>query len=332
MSLWKRRFHVIATSTSVVIMAGCTSDSSDSADDSADPSTAPLLDEYLLDGDDSFPESAAWDPEERAFYTSSLGRGDVTKVAVTGETSTFFAGDDSNDWVTVGLEIDVSRRQLWVCASVFDGSAPGQLWVLDLDSGERVATHDLGAAKAEASCTDVNIAPDGKAYVTDRANPNIYLVDPAAGTVQTWLEHAMLEPDLIGLNGVAFSPNGEYLLVTKYLEAELLRIPLADSTEISAVQLDGDAFAGAGALGGADDLLFVDNVLYVTVVDGLLRLTTNDAEWASATVAATVLEQGGVTGLVLAEGQVYGANGQAVEYSLGLSPDTPFWLRRLVAG
>lgn len=313
-------------------VGGCAPETADSGADSADAFIAPLLDEYVLEGDDSFPESAAWDPEGRAFFTSSLGRGDVTKIASDGEVTTFFAGDESNAWVTVGLEIDVSLRQLWVCASVFDGSAPGQLWVLDLETGDRVATYDLGDAKAEASCTDVNIAPNGLAYVTDRANPDIYVVDPVAGTVQIWLEHTALEPDLIGLNGVAFSPNGEYLLVTKYLEAELLRIALADPTAIGAVVLDGDPFAGQGGLSGADDLLFVDDVLYVTVVDSLLKLTSADESWASASVVATPLDAGGVTGLVLAEGQVYGANGQAVEYSLGLSPETPFWLRRLAGG
>jgi hypothetical protein len=35
-----------------------------------------------------------------------------------------------------------------------------------------------------------------------------------------------------------------------------------------------------------------------------------------------------VTGLVVAEGQLYGSNGQAVEFTLSQGP-RPFWIRRL---
>ena len=294
--------------------------------DSAGPAPVTLLDEYAL-ADDSFPESVAWDPVTEAFYTSSLGTGAVSKTLGTGETSTFYAGDAASGWLTIGLEVDVERRRLWVCASVFDGSAAGELWVFDLDSAAQLATLPLSSGRADASCTDVNLDAQGVAYVTDRENPAIYRADLGAGTGELFLEDPLLEPDLIGLNGVAFTPDGAHLLVTKYLAAELLRIPLADPAALTTVSLTGDPFEGDDGFSGADDIVFSGDVLYATLVDRLMVLTSAD-DWSSATVTASDLEDGGVTGLTLAEGSIYGANGQAVEFTLGTAPE-PFWIRRL---
>jgi hypothetical protein len=58
----------------LLLLAACDG----SGTDSELPTQAELLAEYTLSGEDSYPESVAWDPESRSFYTSSLGRGDVT--------------------------------------------------------------------------------------------------------------------------------------------------------------------------------------------------------------------------------------------------------------
>ncbi len=76
-------------------------------------------------------------------------------------------------------------------------------------------------------------------------------------------------------------------------------------------------------------MVLVDGVLWVTLVDRLARVVPDDDTWTAATVTTTPLDEGGVTGLVLADGDVFGVNGQAVEFTLGL-PTAPFWLRRLV--
>ncbi|HND31178.1 MAG TPA: hypothetical protein PLA94_14340 [Myxococcota bacterium] len=300
-----------------------------SSTDSEPPTKAELLDEYALTGDDSYPESVAWDPESRSFFTSSLGRGDVTRVQADGSSSVFYAGKEDHPWVTIGLEVDSARRRLWVCASVFDGSAPGELWLIDLDSAALLQTLSLGGARADASCTDVFLDPDGIAFVTDRENPDVYRVDAATGTAEVWVEDPLLEAALVGLNGVAITPDRKNLLVTKYLEATLIRIPLDDPSALAAVSLSGDPFEGQSPLSGADDIVFVEDTLYATLVDRLFTLTSGDGSWTDAVVVSEDVEAGGLTGLTAAEGSLYGANGHAVEYSLGMDPDTDFWIRRL---
>lgn len=287
-----------------------------------------FLDEYLLPGDDAFPESVAWDPQTAAFYTSSLGRGDVTQTLVTGESSTFYVNNGEIPWVTVGLEVDAERRRLWVCASVFDGSAPGELWVLDLDSGALLSTLSLGSARADASCTDVNLDPEGVAYVTDRENPDIYRVNADTQSVELWIEDPLLEPGFVGLNGVVFSPDGQSLLVTQYLPTALIRLPLDNPAGLAAVTLNGEPFEGDSSLNGADDVVVMGELLYATLVDRLFTLRSEDG-WISAEISGVDLPDDGVTGLAVAEGALFGANGQAVQYALDQEPETPFWIHRV---
>ncbi len=265
----------------LLLLAACTS--ATPGEDS--PTQTELRDEYPLDGEDSYPESVAWDPEGRAFYTSSLDRGDVTKILADGMTSTFYAGKNDHPWVTVGLEVDSTRRRLWVCASVFDGSAAGELWMINLDNGSLIQSLTLGGARTDASCTDVFLDSDGIAYVTDRENPDVYRVNAETGSAEILVEDPLLDAALVGLNGVAITPDGKNLLVTKYLDA--------------------------------------------TLADRLFTLTSADGSWTEAALTSEDLEEGGVTGLTAAEGSLYGANGHAVEYSLGIDPDTDFWIRKL---
>jgi sugar lactone lactonase YvrE len=287
---------------------------------------APLAAEYPLSGR-AFPESAAFDAVTRTFFTSSLGRGDVTAVSADGAATTFVPADGESGRATVGLAVDEARRRLAVCAILVDGSAAGELWVFDVDTGEPQGVFSLDAVSPTASCTDVAFDSGGVAFVTDRENGALYRVDVDAGAVTLWTDHAALAPDLIGSNGIAFTPDGAFLLVSKYLSPELVRIRVADPTDAAVVSLRGDDFA-SGGLNGADDLVLVDGTAWVTLVDRVAEVVPDDETWASASVTTTPLDEGGVTGLVVAEGDLYGANGQAVEFTLGL-PTAPFWLRRL---
>ncbi len=308
----------------LALLAACSGGEDEPVDDTDAP-VSPLLDEYPLP-DDAWPESVAWDPATRRFFTSSLARGDVAAIAADGTVSTFAAGDGAEGRATVGVEVDADRRRLWACAILVDGSEPGELWVYDLDTGEQLATIGLGAALEGASCTDVTFDAGGVAYVTDRENAAIYPVDLDEGVPTLWSDAAALAPGVIGSNGVAFTPDGAHLIVTKYLPAALVRISVADPSDAVEIPLTGDPLEGGSGLNGADDAVFLDGTLYVTLVDRLMTVVPDDAAWSGASVSAADLPDGGVTGLVAADARIFAANGQAVEFTFGQDP-APFWIR-----
>lgn len=310
----------------------------DTADTSAPDDTtplAPLLDVYALEGDDLYPESVAFDPVTRAFFTGSLGQGNIHRIEADGSAQTvFFPGNtDEAGWLTLGVEVDAQRRRLWVCAVFGVDMARATVWVLDLDSGERIGEIALATAAPDAACNDLVLDADGLAYVTDREGPRIYRVDADAGTVAVWAEDPLLEPENVGLNGIALTPDGSMLVAVKYHPARIVRIPVADPSDVALVELGEDDISGV--VSGADGIVMLDDGrLYITFEVQVLRVTPGDASWNSARVDAVTVEQDGepvyaLSGLTEAEGALYVSKSEVVRFAFGAAPELPFRLLRV---
>jgi sugar lactone lactonase YvrE len=282
------------------------------ADDSA---TAPRVVHYFTDAD-LFPEGGAFDPVERAFFVGSLRHGSVTRVAADGSESIFYPGSGESGRLTLGMQVDPLRRRLWVCTTK---DSIGRVWIFDLLSGQRTADIDLTTANSVASCNDVLVLDDGRALVSDRENPYIYVVD-ASGNVAVWAQHPLLKGRVISLNSMDFTEDRSAVLTATYLPPALVRVSMADPSDVREVELDGDMFMdGFNLLNGPDDLVMHDGELVVAFGSSLKRVVPNDASWHSATVTST-RTIGGVTALVEDGASLVGINGQSVRFALGISP------------
>ncbi|MBA2665169.1 MAG: SMP-30/gluconolactonase/LRE family protein [Bradymonadaceae bacterium] len=287
---------------------------------------------YDLTGSQLFPESGAFDSQTRTFYVGSLGFGTLTSIdGEDGSERLFFAGTGEANRLTLGVQADVARRRLWVCSITSEEGEPGLVWAFDLDSGERTHEFVLADTVEGASCNDVDVDGQGRAYVTDRKNPRIYRVDASAnsgaGTVEIWAQDPLLEPQVIGLNGIAISPDGASLLVGKYLPARLLRIAMHDPSDVALVELAGDTFAGTG-VSGADGIAFLGEALYVAFPEKVVRVVAHDDQWRKAQVdAQTGFAQ--LAALIVAEDALYAVKGAAVEFVLKRAPALPFQLIRV---
>lgn len=286
-----------------------------------------LAEIYDLSGDDLHPESGDYDPQTQGFFVGSLAHGNVTRIETDDSESIFFEGNDDNDRASLGIRADVERRRLWVCSILNDGVEPGLIWVLDLDDATMLHEYDLTDTFEGASCNDIEIDSQGRAYVMDRQNPHIYRIDADDESVQIWANHDELEPDFIGLNGVALTPDEDVLIVTKYYPARLIRISVNDPTEVTPVEFPHDSFTGDGALSGADGILFLDDRLYVAFADLVMRLDFEE-EWSVAYASEQPVSTG-LAALILAEDALYAVKGEVAEFALGLEPDLPFQLIRV---
>jgi DNA-binding beta-propeller fold protein YncE len=281
--------------------------------------------EYPLLGADLFPEGAAFDPDGQSFFVGSLAHGTVTQVTASGEESLFYAGETGAPRATLGLEIDVARRRLWSCA-IDPATFAGWIWVFSLDTGERTHEIVLEDVFSGASCNDMALDPAGRAYVTDRENPNVYLIDVDAPESRIWATGPLLEAT-VGLNGIAITADGSAALANTYLPARLVRISMVDPSVITEVALTGDPFEGTGSLAGADGSTLLSSALYVAFPNELMEVVPADAEWMTATVRSAPAGPG-LTALTVANGDMYGSNGQSVAFLSGQDPE-PFVIRRL---
>lgn len=299
-------------------------------DATADLAPTPLvwLDVYPIQA--QFPEGGIYDTEDHAFYVGSLGDGSVHRIdAATGDETVMFTPDEPGVWWTLGMDVDVERRLLWVCAmddqrDMTDDDPPydGYVWVFDLLTGERVANHDLSDAFATATCTDVAVTEDGTAYVVDREHPNIYRINDAG--VSLFTSDDKLDGLVVGQNAVSVLPDESALLVIVYLDSELLRVDLTTGA-VTEVDIDG-SFFDAAFLGGADGMTLADGSAWVAFTSELVRVDPTTAGWGQAK-ATEVDVDSGMTDVVATPNGLYLLNGQAVKFALDQDTD-PFQLVR----
>lgn len=151
-------------------------------------------------------------------------------------------------------------------------------------------------------------------------------------TATTFADSPLLEPENLGLNGVALSHDGQVLLAGKYSPPRLVRIPVDDPFDVAVVDLGEDDIAGA--LTGIDGITMLDGALYLTFELQLLRITPDDATWNRATVDALDVTQdgmavAGLSGVTEAEGALYVSKSDVVRFALGVAPELPFRLLRV---
>lgn len=265
---------------------------------------------------DLYPEGGALDPSEGAFYVGSLRHGNITKVDTNGTESIFYAGNGEAGRLTLGMQVDTARRQLWVCTT---NNSLGRIWIFDLATHARLADIDLTTVNAEAACNDVLLDTDGSALISDRENSHIYKID-ASRRVSIWAHDPLLEGGLVSLNSMAFTPDHSAVLTAVYLPPALIRVSTSNPRDVRKVKLSGDMFMdGFNVLNGPDDLVMHGTQLIVAFGSSLKRITATDASWTKATVKST-RTIGGVTALVQNGDELYGINGQSVRFLLRVPP------------
>ena len=272
-----------------------------------------------------FPEGGAYDPETGTFYFGSLFDGSVNRLdATTSVESVLFSESAPGTWWTLGMDVDVVRRKLWVCAmNDDDDPRSGHVWIFDLETGQRTAAYDLRDAALDASCTDVAVTSDGLGYVTDREQGNVYVVDEALGP-SLFTYSPDLEAALVGQNSVIVLPDESALLAILYSPSSLARIDL-QTGDVATVEIDGK-FSDFSFLAGADGMAYRDGSVYVAFTSVLIRVTPSFADWSQATSEHEDVPSG-MTDVLSTPGGLYLLNGQAVRFALGSEPD-PFELKR----
>ncbi len=305
---------------------------SGSTDVAADSTGGPTgyQDVYDLEGDELFPEGVAFDPVGEAFYVGSLGDGSIRKMTVAGE-QTLHGEAPEGMWTSSGLKVDADAGRIWVCANSADMSA---IWQFDLDSGDLQQSYDLEDIAMGAGCNDVALDAQGRVYVSDPPLGTVHRIE-AGGAAEAWSTHpdfAMEVPGL-GLNGLAMTPDEQYLIVAKFTPQRLFRIAMDDPDDVVTVDLSGDEFAGLVPISGCDGIVFSGDALYVTFAEVVKRVDFAD-DWSTGVVSTLEVPDvgNGLSTATVAAGAVYVVKSEVTAFVLGSAPALPFQIVRVPEG
>ena len=206
--------------------------------------------------------------ENGDLFVTGFGNGSILKVT-NGEVEVFKEPGEDGLSSAVGLAADEARNRLWVANFSFDGFT-SDLKVYNLTSGELLASL-ADPDDAPHFFNEIALAEDGRVYVSDTAAPVIWTADLELQGVEVFVQDDLLmNPDPernFGLNGLALTPDGDYLVASVMDRIDqgggrLVRIDM-DTQEVIDVELSGDAVE---TFGGSDGMFFFENGLLMVNV------------------------------------------------------------------
>jgi sugar lactone lactonase YvrE len=239
------------------------------------------------------PEGVAWDPTRRAFLVSSVRHGTVSVVRTDGSVRTL--ASDPVMVSTFGVHVDAARHRFLVAygdIGLGERSGPDTVdkvsgvGIFDLATGRPLHLVDLAIGPGNHSANDLAVDRSGNAYVTDPASDAVYRID-VAGHASVLVSDPRLASPGIGLNGIVWDPAG-FLLIVRYSDGTLFRVPLRDPAAFAPVQLGSPLLGGDGmALRPDGDLVVVTNSLGSPGPDAVTVLRSRGG-WKSARVVSRV--------------------------------------------
>jgi Cu-Zn family superoxide dismutase len=276
--------------------------------------TVEIVHSFSLPGPAVFPESIGVDYRRGDAYTGSMADGAIYRLPADGATAELWsaAGADGRDSVA-GVKVDASGR-LWAA-----GGYSGALWVYEIDGGQLLARHDVGA---RPSCVnDIAFGPDGDGYVTDSFIPTLFRVDGRSLGLEPWVdlaERGMPWADGLNLNGIVLSPDRKHLVSCHTNLGRFWRLELASRN------LEEVALAG-GPLEHCDGLALDGRKLFVAVnARGLIAVIDLADDGAAGKVLATLVSDAFAfpTAVATSAGRLLVVNGQLDR--MGGAPQLPF--------
>jgi sugar lactone lactonase YvrE len=191
---------------------------------------AAVIESVALPGERAFPESIS-SSKDGTLYVSNLANGGITRIEPhSSEAKVWIEPGTFGTHSTFGVLVDENAGLLWVCSN--DLSARGMavgtpdgvsaLFAFDLKSG--VGKISVPFPSKPSTCNDITIGPDGAAYVTNTAAPQILRLARGAKELAVWFTEPSLQPEKGGgLDGLAFGADGN-LYVNTVGPGELYRI------------------------------------------------------------------------------------------------------------
>jgi sugar lactone lactonase YvrE len=234
-----------------------------------------------------YPEGIAFDRKNNIAYVSSVKTGTIGSVDEQGKYTEVYADKELKS--TFGMKIDEKKNLLWVCAgdpnfseykepSTFRKMA--RVVGIDLKTHKKVRDIDLARlVEGDHFPNDLTLDDKGNLYVTDSYSPVIYKIDQS-GTATVWAKSDRFKSSSIGLNGIAYHPEG-FLLVAHNTDGCILKVDLKNPSKVQKVDIP-TFFPGADGLWVDEkrNLILVQN----KGVNKVFKLTSTDG-WNSATIA-----------------------------------------------
>lgn len=295
---------------------------------------------FILPEDGIYPEGIAYDPVTNVFFVGSAVDGTILRGDVeTGAVEVFIPSDRDGNTSVTGMKVDPYGR-LWV-----SGAETGKIFVYDVESGDLIQDYQVPPAENQVLgfftngelvpanlVNDVSIASNGNAYFTDSYSDIVYRIsstEDELGELEVWLT------ELGGgfINGIAVSPDDEYLLIALAESGGLRRVEIA-TQEISEVELGGGLVPDGLIFDANDPMILYATHFGVGDAYSVARVSFTEDDYSAGTVESFFIEDetfNVATTLAQVEDHLLVVNSQMFTYfDPSLEPTTPWIITNVV--
>ena len=197
-----------------------------------------------LPGDRVFPENIT-STKDGTLYVGSLGSGGIIRIRRGAAKAELWIKPGAFGSRSIfGVLVDERSSTLWACSN--DMSSLG-IVIASSETGSALKGFDLKTGQGRVSaklpgdhtfCNDIAIGPDGSAFVTNTAAPEILRLPPGKSQLEVWANDPLLAPPASGsgLDGIAFGSDGN-VYVDTYTPGELFRVDVVDGKAGKVIKL-----------------------------------------------------------------------------------------------
>ena len=197
-----------------------------------------------LPGDRVFPENIT-STKDGTLYVGSLGSGGIIRIRRGAAKAELWIKPGAFGSRSIfGVLVDERSSTLWACSN--DMSSLG-IVIASSETGSALKGFDLKTGQGRVSaklpgdhtfCNDIAIGPDGSAFVTNTAAPEILRLPPGKSQLEVWANDPLLAPPASGsgLDGIAFGSDGN-VYVDTYTPGELFRVNVVDGKAGKVIKL-----------------------------------------------------------------------------------------------
>jgi hypothetical protein len=163
------------------------------------------------------PESVAYDSKTKTFYLGSVYRRKIVAVDPSGTARNFSTDLDGS---VMGMKVDVTRRQLWVCTAAhpqmanYNPEENGNSAILkyDLQTGKLVKKYLLTNKPKPHWLGDLVLSSDGDVFASDSVSPAVYVIRRRSDELVLFVENK----EFASPQGLAFAPGEKILFLADY--------------------------------------------------------------------------------------------------------------------
>jgi sugar lactone lactonase YvrE len=238
-----------------------------------------------IHADRLYPEGTAYSKKQNVFFISSVNKGQIGKLDVSGNYTPFT--QDPDLVATVGILADEKSNTLFV-TNIDNGAAvktnPAKAYKLsevigyDLKSGKRKFKIDVGKLNPGHPnfINDLTLDNEGNVYVTNSFSPVIFKIDKDHHA-SIFAQNEAWTGEGFNLNGIVYHPEG-YLIVAQSNKGLLYKINIKNPNDVKVIKVD--------ELKGADGLILNDRNELVVVSNAsskIFQVRSTD-NWTSASI------------------------------------------------